>query len=153
MDWWQYTMVLIRKAIESDLLKVAKLSELWVSECITYGLGANSVKLLKENIGDYFLLAELDSEVVGYITGSVHESEGLAVIEIGEKYLEVDEVYVHPEYRSENIGHLMVDKLLQTAEGNGITRSIVYSASKQWQKIIGFYEKHGFKMWFVQMYR
>lgn len=49
--------------------------------------------------------------------------------------------------------HVMVDKLLEAAEGNGITRSVVYSATKQWQKIIGFYEKHGFKKWFVQMYR
>jgi hypothetical protein len=47
----------------------------------------------------------------------------------------------------------MVDKLLEAAEGNGITRFVVYSATKQWQKIIGFYEKHWFKMWFVQMYR
>lgn len=146
-------MVTVRKANETDVLKVVKLSELWVSECITYGLGPNSEELLRNNIGDYFWVAEINSEVVGYITGSVHESDGLAVIEKGERYLEVDEVYVHPEYRSENIGHLMVDKLLQTAEGNGITRSIVYSASKQWQKIVGFYEKHGFKMWFVQMYR
>lgn len=146
-------MVTVRKANETDVLKVVKLSELWVSECITYGLGPNSEELLRNNIGDYFWVAEINSEVVGYITGSVHESDGLAVIEKGERYLEVDEVYVHPEYRSENIGYLMVDKLLQTAEGNGITRSIVYSASKQWQKIVGFYEKHGFKMWFVQMYR
>lgn len=39
----------------------------------------------------------------------------------------------------------MVDKLLEAAEGNGITRSVVYSATKQWHKIIGFNEKHGLK--------
>ncbi|MFC5648835.1 GNAT family N-acetyltransferase [Paenibacillus solisilvae] len=146
-------MVTIRKADENDLSKVAGLSELWLTECITYGLGANTEELLRNHIGEYFWVAEIGSEVVGYITGSIHFSDGLAVIEQGERYIEIDEVYVHPEYRNEDIGHLMVDKLLQTAERNGITRSIVYSASKQWQKIIGFYEKHGFKMWFVQMYR
>lgn len=116
-------------------------------------MGSNTKELLRNNIGEYFWVAEINSEIVGYITGSVHVSDGLAVIGQGEHYLEVDEVYVHPEYRSGNIGHVMVDKLLETAEGNGITRSVVYSATKQWQKIIGFYEKHGFKMWFVQMYR
>ncbi|MDQ1914341.1 GNAT family N-acetyltransferase [Paenibacillus sp. GD4] len=146
-------MNIVRKAIEADLLRVVELSELWVSECITYGLGTNTVEILRNYIGDYFWVAEVDSVVVGYITGTVHESEGLAVIEKGERYLEVDEVYVHPDFRSENIGHLMVDKLLKTAEDNGITHSMVYSASKQWKKIVGFYEKHGFKMWFVQMYR
>ncbi|WP_411830582.1 GNAT family N-acetyltransferase [Paenibacillus lautus] len=50
------------------------------------------------------------------------------VIEQGEHYLEVDELYVRPENRSDNIGHVMVDKLLEAAEGNGI-------------KIIGFNEK------------
>ncbi|WNQ13370.1 GNAT family N-acetyltransferase [Paenibacillus aurantius] len=123
------------------------------SESITYGLGVNTEGLLRKYIGDYFWVAEMDLKVVGYIMGTVHESDGLAVVEKGELYLEVDEVYVHPDFRSVNIGHALVDKLLQTAESNGITRSIVYSASKQWQKIVGFYEKHGFKMWFVQMYR
>lgn len=146
-------MVNLRKARENDLIKVVELSELWVSESITYGLGANIEELLRKYIGDYFWVAEVNSNIVGYINGTVHESDGLAVIEKGERYLEVDEVYVHPDYRSDNIGHAMVDKLLQTAESNGVTRSIVYSASKQWQKIVGFYEKHGFKMWFVQLYR
>lgn len=129
------------------------ISEIWVSESITYSLGANTEELLRNNIGDYFWVAEINSQIVGYITGSIHVSDGLAVIEQGEHYLEVDEVYVHPEYRNENIGHVMVDKLLVAAEGNGITRSVVYSATKKWQRIIGFYEKHGCKMWFVQMYR
>lgn len=146
-------MVNIRKANAIDILKVIELSELWASESITYGLGANTEELMKNYLGDYFWVAEVNSEVIGYILGSVHESDGLAVIEKGEHYLEIDEVYVHPEYRSENTGHMLVDHLLQTAERNGIKRSLVYAASKQWQKIIGFYEKHGFKMWFVQMYR
>jgi len=146
-------MVNVRKANEGDLTRAAELSGLWVTEGITYGLGANTEGILRKYIGDYFWVAEIDSVVVGYIAGSVHKSNGLAVIEKGECYLEVDEVYVHPDYRSDNIGHAMVDKLLQSAESNGITRSTVYSASKQWQKIVGFYEKHGFKMWFVQMYR
>lgn len=146
-------MFIVRKAKETDLSDVANLSEIWVSESITYGLGASTEELLRNNIGDYFWVAETNSQIVGYITGSIHVSDGLAVIEQGQHYLEVDEVYVHPEYRSRNIGHVMVDKLLEAAEGNGITRSVVYSATKQWQKIIGFYEKHGFKMWFVQMYR
>ncbi|WP_164545580.1 GNAT family N-acetyltransferase [Paenibacillus albus] len=146
-------MVSIRRAAENDLTAVARLSEIWTSENITHGLGANNEELLRGYIGEYFWVAELDSEIVGYITGTVHESDGLAVIEKGEQYLEIDEVYVLPEYRSMKLGHLLVDTILQTSEENGITRSVVYSASKQWQQIVGFYEKHGFKMWFVQMYR
>lgn len=146
-------MIAIRKAEATDLTKVAALSELWAAEGITYGLAANTKELLHNFIGDYFWVAEVESQLVGYITGSVHVSEVLAVIEPGELYLEIDEVYVHPDCRSNQIGHLLVDKLLDTAEANGIHRSVVYSASKQWQRMVGFYERHGFKMWFVQMYR
>ncbi|QHW31636.1 GNAT family N-acetyltransferase [Paenibacillus rhizovicinus] len=146
-------MLTIRQATQHDLPKVVECSQLWTAENITYGLGPNSEEGLRSSIGDYFWIAEVDSDVIGYITGSVHESEGLAVIAAGERYLEIDEVYVHPEHRSGTIGHQLVDRLLQTAEGNGINRSIVNSASKQWREIVGFYEKHGFQMWFVQMYR
>lgn len=146
-------MIMYRKAKEQDLPQVVKLSELWEAENATYGLRANSADLLKPFLGDYFWLAEKQGEIIGYITGSVQESEGLAVIEKGEKYLEIDEVYVLPDYRNRKVGHTLVDQLLQSAEAGGVTRSLVYSASKQWREIIGFYEKHGFKMWFVQMYR
>lgn len=45
-------MFTVRKANETDLSDVANLSEIWVSECITYGLGANTEELLRNNIGD-----------------------------------------------------------------------------------------------------
>jgi ribosomal protein S18 acetylase RimI-like enzyme len=67
--------------------------------------------------------------------------------------VEIDEIYVHPHYRTDGIGHKLVDQLLDEASARGITRSMVYSASKEWETIVGFYEKHGFKMWFVEMYR
>lgn len=84
-------MFTVRKANETDLSGVANLSEIWVSECITYGLGANTEELLRNNIGDYFWVAEINSEIVGYITGSAHVSDGLAVIEQGEHYLDKKE--------------------------------------------------------------
>lgn len=146
-------MATIRQAAQRDLPRVVELSALWAAEAITYGLAATREEELQAYIGDYFWVAENEMGVIGYITGSVHESEGLAVLPKGELYLEIDEVYVHPDYRSDKLGHTLVDSLLQTAEANGIVRSTVYSASKQWREIVGFYEKHGFQMWFVQMYR
>lgn len=77
----------------------------------------------------------------------------MAVIPQGKRYIEIDEVYVHPEYRSAGVGHQLVDRLLTEAESEGIRRSVVYSASKQLEKIVGFYRKHGFQMWFVKMFR
>ncbi|WP_369125268.1 GNAT family N-acetyltransferase [Alicyclobacillus fastidiosus] len=107
---------------------------------------------LLPKLDGYFFVADKDGQIVGYIFATTHVSEGTAVPQ-GKKFLEIDEVYVHPDYRTDGIGHKLVDHLLAEARSHGITRSVVYSASKQWDKIVGFYEKHGFKMWFVQMYK
>lgn len=58
-------MFIVRKAKETDLSDVANLSEIWVSESITYGLGANTKEMLSNNIGDYFWIAEINSKFVG----------------------------------------------------------------------------------------
>ncbi|WP_240041178.1 GNAT family N-acetyltransferase [Paenibacillus ginsengarvi] len=143
----------IRQALPSDVVAVSELSGLWEAEQITYGLAASDEGMLADRLGDYFYVSELDGILIGYIFGVVHVSEGLAVIDQGERYLEIEEVYVHPDHRGGRIGHRLVDELLRSSEHNGVTRSVVYSATKQWQKMVGFYEKFGFQMWFIQMYR
>jgi GNAT superfamily N-acetyltransferase len=137
----------------SDIPAVIRLSEKWASEGITHGLAANSFADIEGRMGEYFLVAFHDQEIVGYIFGAVHVSEGLAVIPAEEKYLEIDEVYIQPEHRRSGIGHQLVDSILAEAKSNGVSKAIVYSATKQWQDMVRFYEKHDFKMWFVQMYR
>jgi hypothetical protein len=72
---------------------------LWVAECITYGLVANTEELLRNNVGEYFWVAEISTGIIGYVSGSVHESDGLAVIQEGERYLEVDCQMVFPYHR------------------------------------------------------
>lgn len=83
----------------------------------------------------------------------MHVSDGLAVIPAGERYLEVDEVYVHPDHRSSGIGRRMLEALLQDAEGQGVSRALVYSATKDWSRMVDFYGRLGFKMWSVQLFR
>ncbi len=147
-------MSVIRRATEENVNEVVALSELWVSEENTYGLArSDSASFLKSLGRGYFYVAINDSFVVGYIVGSIHQSDGLAVIPKGEEYLEIDEVYVHPDHRREGMGHDLVDALLAEAETCGICRALVYSATKQWEQVVGFYQKHGFKMWFVEMYK
>ncbi|TNJ62048.1 hypothetical protein FE784_32515 [Paenibacillus hemerocallicola] len=47
----------------------------------------------------------------------------------------------------------MVDRIIAEAESNGVTHALVGSSNLEWQRIVGFYKRHGFKMWYVQMYR
>jgi hypothetical protein len=74
----------IRKCTTEDIKAVVHLSELWVNENITHGLAANTPSILQERIGSYFWVAEKEGDIIGYIYGTIHISEGLAVIPAGE---------------------------------------------------------------------
>ena len=50
----------------------------WVKEDITWGQDVTDRKGLLGHLGPYFLLAEIETEVVGFAYGSVHSSEGMA---------------------------------------------------------------------------
>ena len=72
---------------------------------------------------------------------------------LGERYFRLDELYVHPDHRERGVGGLLVDRLLAEAQAEGVDRARVYSAAQDWQRIIAFYQRHGFKMWYVELYR
>jgi len=94
-----------------------------------------------------------ETRVIGYLYGEALCSEGLAVIPKGECYLSIDEVYVHPQHRGGGVGQELVNAVLEEANRHGVRRSVVSSATKQWEKMVGFYGKHGFHMWTIQMVR
>lgn len=136
-----------------DLRSIVQLSQLWADEGTTRGQEVGALAFFEARLGHYFWVAEDDSAIVGFICGSAKVSEGLAVIPKGEAYLEIEELYVHPSHRCEGLGSQLLDRLLAEAAASGVTRSLVYSATREWQRIVSFYERHGFKMWFVEMYR
>ena len=145
--------VVIRECTGADIEKVMELDRSWAAEDITYGYFAESAEGFADRSGPYFLVAEVQGSVVGFTYGSVHVSEGMAVLPAGQTYFEVDAIYVANEYRNSGIGGMLLDGLLETARHNGIERSIIYSATKDLDRILRFYRRHGFKNWYVRMYR
>lgn len=75
------------------------------------------------------------------------------MIPAGERYLEVDDLYVHPSMRGREIGGKLLEDLMQVAREHGLRKALVYSAIKDIRRIMNFYEAHGFRSWFVQMFR
>jgi ribosomal protein S18 acetylase RimI-like enzyme len=148
--------ILIRECTYNDIDEVYQLDIEWAQEDITHGFipGAREEFIADlERFKSYFLVAEIDGCIVGYINGSVHASKGLAVIPEGGRYLEIDNIYVKPDFRNKLIGGQLIESLFQVAEQNGIKRFLVHSATKDMDKIVNFYRSHGFKTWYIQMFK
>lgn len=148
--------VLIRECTLDDIDEILRLDGRWAQEDITYEFIAIS---REEFIADlecfpgYFLVAESDEGVVGYINGAVRPNQGVAVIPEQTTYLEIENIYVKPDFRNRRIGSQLVERLLNIAEQNGIQRLIVSTVSKEMDKVLRFYQSHGFKPWYVQMFK
>jgi GNAT superfamily N-acetyltransferase len=145
--------LLVRACTEADLGAVLALQRTWAAESITYGLVPSAEADLAAQLGSYCLLAEQEGQVIGYATGSVHRSEGLAVIPAGVAYLEIEEVYVRPDSRRLGIGSALIERLLGTARAAGVERFLLSSATRDLDAVLAFYRRHGFRSWSVQMFR
>jgi GNAT superfamily N-acetyltransferase len=143
----------IRPCTEADIDTVLELQRQWAEESITYGYVPGTHESLVAHLGQYFLLAEYDEQVVGYAYGTVRRSEGSAVIPANEAYLEIEEIYVDGAFRKRGIGSDLLDRLMITARSNGVARFLLYSASKDLDGILTFYRAHGFRSWYVQLFQ
>jgi GNAT superfamily N-acetyltransferase len=143
----------VRPGAADDVARVAELSRRWAAEGITTGYLPDAEATLAGRLGPYWLVGERDGRVVGYAVGAVRESEGLAVLPAGVRYLEVEDLYVEPEHRSRGLGGALLGRLLGEAAGRGVERALVYSSNRAWERTAAFYGRHGFRMWFIRMVR
>jgi GNAT superfamily N-acetyltransferase len=73
----------------------------------------------------YFLVAESDGQLVGYIHGSVQYNKSVEVIPTQEPYVQIEDIYVRPDVRSRDIGGTLLEQLFDVARQNGIRRFVV----------------------------
>ena len=147
------TEPLIRLAEVRDVDEVARIQVEWAKEGITYGQAPASAQEIAGKLGPFFYVALLDGRISGFIYGSERSSKGLAVIPEGERYLEIDELYVQPQSRNTGLGGTLLETLLRAARDRGIERFKVYSAAKEFDRIVAFYRRHGFRPWYVEMFQ
>jgi GNAT superfamily N-acetyltransferase len=145
--------VTIRQAGDADVPSVHELYMQWVTDRITHGLVQAEPDYFSNRLGAFFLVAVHDKDIIGFVTGTEHKSDGLAVIPEGERYLEVDDLYVVPEHQHQGVGSRLIEAIENKAKAAGISRFLIYSASKDIQGILRFYGQHGYKSWYVQMYK
>ncbi len=152
-------MYVIRPGQADDIPAIIELTELWASEQLsTTGTPEeNTVEQLQTLLSSYFWVADQDGQIVGFILGIINgdsnKGEHYQILNEGESYLSLDQLYVHPDHRNLGIGSQLVRQLLSEAKAQGISVSIMHSDNRDWQRTFNFYQKHGFKMWFIKMYR
>lgn len=112
---------------------------------------------MSSRLGEYCLVAEAAGDIVGLViaerqTMEFMESEvGRCAFPDEKEYLEIQDLYVAPEFRGRGIGKKLMMTVLQLGRDNGLQRSMVYSANEDYVSIAKFYEGCGYKMWHIFM--
>ena len=148
--------VCIRACTPEDIDAVLHMERQWEQEQNAHNFTPSSrdeFLTVLERFPAYFLVAEYDGGLVGYIQGAVRRHKGVPVLPEQEPYVEIEQVYVHPDFRHRHIGSMLMERLMAVAAQQGIQRFVVSSTSTEMDKIIHFYRRHGFTPWYVQMFK
>jgi GNAT superfamily N-acetyltransferase len=143
----------IRRCLPDDVPALVALQRQWAAEDNIIGMVAATAEEVQQWLDQCCWVAEAQGRIIGFACGTVQTSDGLAIIPAGERYLRLDELYVVPDRRDRGVGGRLVDRVLADAAERGITRGRVLSAARDWRRIIDFYQDHGFRMWYVELYR
>ena len=113
----------IRECLYKDLDYIVDLQQQWSKEEITYGFMPADKDHLETKLGKYFLVAELNNEIAGFVCGTINKADNISVINNGETYIEVEDIYTAKDNRGKNIGTLLLDRVLEVAKENGARNS------------------------------
>jgi len=149
--------VLIRACTRQDIDAVIGLERQWEQEGIAYGdfnpLRREAYVAILERFPAYFLVAEHDGQLVGYMHASADLDKRVEVIPAHEPYVEIEDLYVHPDFRNQDIGGQLLERLFEIAQHEGIQRFVVGTRSKETEQILRFYRSHGFTPSSIQFFR
>jgi len=147
----------IRVCTPNDIDAVIGLERQWEQEDIAYGdfnpMSREAYLSILDRFPNYFLVAESDRQLVGYIHASVQRNKPVEVSPAQEPYVEIEDIYVQPDFRSRDIGGELLERLFEVAQQEGIQRFIVGTLSKETEKILRFYRCHGFTPWRIQFFK
>ena len=144
-------MVAIHEAKQSDIKRLLELSLMWEKEDICYGYRANT----KDDFQDCYILAAYDDELIAYIFGKEEvQDKQTSVLNKNMHYFEIEELYVHPSYRSRGIGKQLMESLEKELKKKGLEMMMLSTATKNWKAIMHFYiDEIGMNFWSARLYK
>lgn len=148
--------IFIRECTYRDIDSIFQLDQLWKEENVSYvftHVSREDFIAEFERFQRYFLVAESNGQIIGYINGSIQTSDTPNVLPSQEPYLEIENIYVRPEFRNKQVGGALLKKLFEIAEQNGINRFFVSTVTRDMDRILRFYRSHGFKAWYLELFK
>ena len=148
--------IVIRKADIEDINDILDLyrKTIWETEIKidnnlkeNFGNSDELKEIIKNDIHDentYLLVAQLDSEIIGYISASILLLEDAYV----EKVANIHEIAIKNEYQNQGIGKLLLDECEKVLKSKNV-RYIKLTAFKENNNAIKFYENNGFEEYSV----
>ena len=139
----------IRPCRPDELPLVLEMSNDFVREDCCNDMVFDSLELLAEQ--DILLALDGDTPI-GYAYGGaavVQHNQGS--IRKGQKCFYLDEMYVRPAYRAQSVGGLLFQALKQRAIDLGCAGMICTAVSKDYQRLLRFYERQGMQFWSAAM--
>lgn len=146
-----------RACAAADIDGVIALERQWQQEEIAYGdfnpMSREDYLAILERFPAYFLVAESEGQLVGYIHASVQRDNPVEVIPPDQPYVIIEDIYVRPDFRSRDIGGALLERVFEIAQQAGIERFTVGTLSKETDRILKFYRSHGFIPWRIQFFK
>ena len=144
-------MVAIHEAKQSDIKRLLELSLMWEKEESCYGYRANT----EDDLQDCYILAAYDDELIAYIYGKEEvQDKQTSVIDKNMHYFEIEELYVHPSYRSHGIGKQLMESLEKELKKKGLEMMMLSTATKNWKAIMHFYiDEIDMNFWSARLYK
>ena len=144
-------MVAIHEAKQSDIKRLLELSLMWEKEESCYGYRANT----EDDFQDCYILAAYDDELIAYIYGKEEvQDKQTSVIDKNMHYFEIEELYVHPSYRSRGIGKQLMENLEKELKKKGLRMMVLSTATKNWKAIMHFYiDEIDMNFWSARLYK
>ena len=144
-------MITIHQARQLDIKRLLDLSLMWEKEDSCYGYRANT----EDDFQDCYILAAYDDELIAYVFGKEEvQDKQTSVIDKNMHYFEIEELYVHPSYRSRGIGKQLMESLEKELKKKGLRMMVLSTATKNWKAIMHFYiDEIEMNFWSARLYK